>query len=240
MSTSTDNTTKELAPIESYPSINALLEDYKRRATIRVRRIHLWGFVGSAVAWLVWLWMDGSDWTMRGLLIVCALQVWVAIAANLAWAKKIAGSVLSDWSEFEKVLRSQFQDDQENAMLKDLDGELASGYAHITHIKGSYLTKSWLIRLDLDVATDNRVKIEPIIIMNLSRIMSAELVQSISRPTGPIVGAGSRRILIEFNDLTYTFCFRTFDQRKEFLDALIERRPDLPLLSEAANTITIS
>ncbi len=44
-----------------------------------------------------------------------------------------------------------------------------------------------------------------------------------------MVGTGSRRILIEFKDLTYTFCFRTYDERKEFLNALIERQPDMPI-----------
>ncbi len=180
LTTSTANSQQQgLLPIEGYPAIEALLEDYKRRSAIRVRRIHLWGFVGTAAALLLWRWMEGSDWIMRGLLIICAIQVWVSIVANLAWAKKIARSVLSDWNEFEKVLRTQFQDDQENAMLKDLDEELALGY---TRIKGSYLTKSWLIRLDLDIPVDNRFKVEPIIIMNLKEIKGVELKESLSTP----------------------------------------------------------
>ena len=228
LNTSVDNgQQQELPPIESYPAIEALLEDYKRRAVTNIRRCHLWGAIDLAVFWILWRWP--GDLLMRTILIVCFLPVLGFLAKNLAWSRKIAGNVLSDWGEFEKALRSRIVQEQEETVLKNIDDELKTDYVCI---QGFYLTKSWLIRLAFDLSdSKHKITCEPIIIMKLSGINRAVLKDFTAKNVGPFVGGGPRKIWLEYNNLTYCFCFLTRSRRKEFLDSLLERRPNVRIVN---------
>jgi hypothetical protein len=223
MNTLTDSSQQPaLPPIEGYPAIEVLLEDYKRRATIRVRRIRIGLPLGAVAVCILWPLMDGG--MLRALLIMAYLGILIPCLGTLGWAKRIASPGSTAGDDFVKALLSQSDKGEVETMLKDLEGEIESGYVCI---KGTYLTKSYLIRLGFD--SNDQSSRELIIIRKLSSINRAEIRNFNNKRVGPSAGSGPKNVTLEFKDTTFRLCFWKSESRSELIKAIIERRPDFPI-----------